>query len=244
MHKILYIFLLFISITISAIEEENPEVVKYKEFLELNNKTEDIIKLEGMQLEVNKGLSLLKNVQISLNSKTVSITNTTIFQLDVHPEYSTKIFLPQGANILNFDPSTAVKGIWFKWNKAKIQMLPDFISCSIDLTFEYEKKIYDITIIAEKYNISKKNNRDNIFYPKIILTLEKPLSPSEVLKLYKKCYGELPKKKATYFTHKEIIYKIEYDDFKAKNPMNDSNVEVIYENNIYKYKVTNGLNRT
>jgi hypothetical protein len=218
----------------------DPVFEENKNFIELYDKEDQIQQVEGMQLDVNKNLSLLKNMQLALKPKTISIVNTTIIKLELHPIYFTKIFLPQGANIVNFEPSIPMRHLDFKWNRAKIRPNPDFVACNIDLTFEYEGRFYDVSIFVEKYDVSRHNSEDNLFYPKILLTLNKPLSPIEVISLYRESYNELPKDELTYFQNKDLVYKIETGTLDDRNPLNTSNVEVLYSDKVFKYKVTNG----
>ncbi|MDY0292514.1 MAG: hypothetical protein RBR02_09300 [Desulfuromonadaceae bacterium] len=238
-----FFLILFIFFNLNLIAEDgvDEQFTTSKNFIELYDKEKDIQHLEGMEYDVNKNLNLMKNMQLSLKSKTISIINTTIIKIELHPLYFTKIFLPKDANIINFQPSVPMRHINYKWNRAMIRPNPDLIGCNIDLTFEYKNKVYDVTIFADKYDVSRDNSRDNVLYTKVILAMDNPLSPAETIELYRSSYGELPKEKLTYFQHNDIVYKIEYSDFNNKDPENSPNVQVLYNSDVFSYKVTNGV---
>lgn len=250
--SILTILILPLTLLSENLINENPEPIELPEdqkqiknlnTLFLNEK--DIQKMEGIKLHVNKNLSLLKNLQISLNSKIIPLHGTSIVQLELHPMHYTKIYLPKDSEIIYFKSAVPMKDITFKYNLATIRPNTDLIESSLDLRFKNGDQLYDVSIIASKYDVSKANAGDNLFYPKIILSLDKPLSPIDVIKTYRQSYGSLPKEKLTDIEHNNIAYKIEYSDFKYASPVNKNNVEILYFNDYgqpknFKYRVTVG----
>lgn len=218
----------------------SPKTLQMKKWMEngLNEKTYRDV--EGFQLNANKNFRLLKNLQVSLHPKVVPLFGSTTIQIDLHPIYGTKVYLPKGAEIIKLFSTENMKELTHLYNRADIRPRADFVSCSIDITYLYNNKIFDVTVIANKYDVSKLNNKDNIFYPKIILTLDKPLTPVDALKLYKQSYGDLPQESVVFFSHKNITYKIEKDSFVTPDPYHRPNATALYKGENHKYKISVG----
>lgn len=218
-----------------AIIEENTKV------LELYAKETELQQYAGIKQDVDKNLNELKNMQISMKTKNISISNNSIIQLDLHHIHFTKLYFPEGTTVVSSKPSTPFQDNSFFSNRVEIRPKNDLLQASISIMFVYKNKTYDITIVANKYDISNKRNKaDNIFYPKVNLSIDEPLKTSDILKSYRRDYEKFPDKQITFYEMTNKIYVIEKGDFKTSSPTNKPNAVVLYENELQKYKITLG----
>ena len=210
--------LLVIPNTYAATEKEQKINMENQRIIELLEKEKELQAIKGATMEVNKNLNDLKNMQISMKTKNISITNNSIIELDLHPIHFTKLYFPEGTTIFSSKPSTPFKDNTFFSNRVEIRPENDLLQASISISFIYENKTYDMTIIANKYDVSSNRNKaDNIFYPKINFLIDKPLEAKEVIKAFKNDYGTLPEKEITKKKKKKKKKENEKDNFKKKD---------------------------
>lgn len=217
---------------------DTEKLEKLNRFLSIGNpEMQDRLRsVEGKRIDIEESVMLIKNMNIATDIKTIAIAST-IQQIEIHPVYTTKIYLPVGAEILDLTPTVPFKVLEYSDNRAIIRPTSDFIAGDLDLVFLLNDKKYDITIFVKKYNTNN-NNATNLFYPKIELAIEKSLSPSEVLQNYKNLYTKLPTDKLTYFTYKGLMYEIYLVDNTSS-----FDVEAIVGMETFRYKIKNGANR-
>jgi hypothetical protein len=201
---------------------------------------QDIMDANKLKQDLMKSFNLLDNFQMSYYVKVIPIT-TTIQKIELHPLYTTKIYLPSGSKVISAPKSTspfAEMNCYEGRNRCDVRPLPDLVSASIDITFTYENKIYDLTIIAELYDNSlSQNKKTNLFYPKIAFSFEKELEPTKVIQLYKQNYKELPTDKVSYFSYRGIVYKIE---LLTEQDFLQVNATVLFNGEKYRYRVSTG----
>lgn len=218
-----------------AINEEN------RNFLELKEKEKEIQAITGVKYDVTKNLNEIKNVQIYYNTKDISISSSSIIKLDFHHAHFTKIYFPVGAVVVESKTSQEFKDNDIFSNRVELRPKPDLIQASVSISFIYKKKTYDVTIIANKYDVSNpRNNTDNVLYPKINLIIDNPLEPKEIIKKYRADYGKLPTNEFTAYKVGDKFYTIEYGDFNDDNPFNKPNLFVLFNQQIHKYKIALG----
>lgn len=212
-----------------------------KQFLNLQKNEKEIQVIKGITTDVTKNLSELKNFQIQLKTKKINLTSSSIIELDLHYMHFTKIYFPHGTIVTEVKSSAPLKDKSIFSNKVEIRPKEDFIQASISISFFYDNKNYDITIIANRYDVSNKRNiNDNKFYPKVELIITPPLTAVEVIKTYRADFGELPKKEVEQYSINNVIYTIQRSKFKKRNPLNKSSLSVFYNNETTKYKITQG----
>jgi len=217
---------------------DTEKLEKLNRFLSIGNPDmqDRLRNVEGKRIDIEESVMLIKNMNIATSVKTIAIAST-IQQIEIHPVYTTKIYLPAGAEILELTPTVPFKVLEYSDNRAIIRPTADFIAGDLDLVFLLNDKKYDMTIFVKKYNTNN-NNSTNLFYPKIELAIEKSLSPSEVLQSYKNLYTKLPTDKLTYFTYKGLMYEIYLVDNTSS-----FDVEAIVGMETFRYKIKNGANR-
>lgn len=242
--NILLALLLLLSTTNTYAVNEKQEAVDAQNqmLLELFEKENELQQIKGMQNEVNKNLNDLKNMQISTETKNISITNKSIIELDLHHVHFTKIYLPDGATIISSKSSTEFTNNDIFSNRVELRPTADLLQASISIMFVYNNKNYDVTIIANKYDISNHRNKgDNTFYPKVNFTIDTPIEPKNIIKSYRKDYDKLPDgNQPIFYKYDNKIYVIEKGEFKESSPTNKPNLYVLHDNKIHKYKITLG----
>lgn len=241
--KFRFVSLLFISLFTTCInaEENQAEIDKLEKlnrFLSIGNPEmqEKLQNIEGKRINIEESVMLIKNMNIASDIKRISVSST-INQLEIHPIYTTKIYLPVGAEILSLIPTVPFQVLEYSDNRAKIRPDSNFIAGDIDMVFLHNNKKYDMTIFVKKYDTSR-DNASNFFYPKVELVIEQTQTPSELLQNYKDLYGKLPTDKLTYFTFKGLLYEIYLVDKEER-----FDVEAIIGTETFRYKIKNGANR-
>lgn len=244
MKKVAYLCILFIVnfnfLQANTAEEKTKQI--NMAMYELIENEKEIQHIKGVELNVNKNLQDLKNIQIAMNTKNISILDSSIISLDFHHMHFTKLYFPIGTKVIEVKTSTEFLDKEMFSNRVELRPKDDLIQASVSISFIYNNKNYDITIIANKYDVSKKSNTiDNIFYPKIRFVVDKKLTPEEVLKRYRDSKdGKFPPDNSvTNFQIGNKIYTIEKDDF--ENTTKKPNLFVLHPiDKINKYRITLG----
>lgn len=217
-------------------EQQNEE--ENRRLLELKEKEKIVQTVKGIEQDVKKNLNELKNFQISMSTKNISISNTSIIDIDFHHMHFTKIYFPTGTTIIEAKATMPMKDIEIFSNRLELRPNHDLLQGSISVSFIYKSKPYDITIIANKYDISSNRNAfDNVFYPKINIIIEEPTKPKDIIKKYREDYGTLPTKPLTFFEIGTKVYIIERGTFETNDPNNKPNLFVLHQGETIKYKI-------
>lgn len=236
------ILISFLAIQLSANTQKQEKINQESQnFLELQEKEKEIQAVIGVTNDVKKNLNELKNMQIFMETKYISISNSPTIRLDLHPKHFTKLYFPKGAIVVESKSTQKFADNEIYSNRVELRPNDDLIQASISITYIYKKKTYDLTIIANKYDVSNnRNNSDNIFFPKISFTIEDTIKPKEIIKLYKKDYGRLPTLPFEAYRIGDKYFTITHEDFLNNDPLNKPNLFVIYNNKTYKYKISLG----
>ena len=241
-YGLLFTILVSLSASLFANAQKQQKIdEKNMEFLLLKEKEKQIQQINGVKYDVTKNLNEIKNVQIYMKTKDISISNTSIIKLDFHHAHFTKIYFPVGAVVVESKTTQEFKDNDIFSNRVELRPKADLIQASVSISFIYKKKTYDVTIIANKYDVSNtRNGTDNVLYPKINLVIDDVLNPNAIIKMYRKDYGKLPTDKFTAYRVGNKYYTIEYDDFDDNDPFNKPNLFVLYNQEIHKYKIALG----
>lgn len=215
----------------------NSEVEKVHQYMKLYNQDKKIRESEKENMDIKKSLMLLNNINISNKPKYITLFDSTVQYIKLHHIYTTKIYLPEGAEVKKVIPSADMKKVDHEANRIILQPKSDFVACDIDVPFLYNGKKYDLTIFANRYDNSNENNMENLFYPKIILSIKKELSPEEVLKHYKSVEKTFPFDINTFYHIAGIVYKIQRVSI-SDNKYNQEIIDV--DGKIYRYNITTG----
>jgi hypothetical protein len=138
----------------------------------------------------------------------------------VHPAYITVIQFPENTKIVDATTTLSVKRFIKRDNILEIQ--PAKMSDSGNAPVYYtdkDGKIHFIQLFFKTINPYK--GEKPTFYPTVVLTHSKILSPVRVLEKYRKVYGHYPQEPYTLFRYGGIVYVIQrskvYGDVRIGN---------------------------
>jgi len=151
-------------------------------------------------------LQLFKGIYVELYPKVEPIYPVVTVRL--HPSFITTVQLPAGVKILKAVASFKPKHFVFRDNVLEVQPTKDFVEGNAVVYYRDGEVVKQIQFFFKAVNPYSKVPVERIYYPQIVLTKDRVLSPIEVLESYRLRYGHYPEEN-TYFRLNGISYRIE-----------------------------------
>ena len=151
-------------------------------------------------------LQLFKGIYVELYPKVEPIY--PVITVRLHPSFITTIQLPPGVKILKAVASFKPKHFVFRDNMLEVQPTKDFVEGNAVVYYRDGTVVKQIQFFFKSVNPYSNVSVEKIFYPQVVLTKDRVLSPIEVLESYKLRYGHYPEEN-TYYRLKGISYRIE-----------------------------------
>jgi hypothetical protein len=140
-----------------------------------------------------------------VNYKPIIRPVSTMDQIMIHPYFTTTILLPKGSVISFVDMSSEMEVL--KWDQNTILLRPkkSFTIANFTVIYTLNEKNYVMNILAKYYERKDSEDRLNLVYS--YRDIEK-LDDLDVIQIYTKVYGELPKNNYNYIYIDDILYRI------------------------------------
>jgi hypothetical protein len=133
---------------------------------------------------------------------------STVDQIMLHPYFTTTILLPKGSVISFVDVSTQMEVLKWDQNTVLIRPKKDFTIANFTIIYSLGEKNYVMNVLSKYYERKDKEDRLNLVYSYRDVS---KLDDLEVVQIYAKVYGELPKKNYNYVYIDDILYRIIQD---------------------------------
>ncbi|MDR1285364.1 MAG: hypothetical protein LBJ88_04100 [Campylobacteraceae bacterium] len=140
-----------------------------------------------------------------VNYKPIIRPISTMDQIMIHPYFTTTVLLPKGSVISFVDMSSEMEVL--KWDQNTILLRPkkSFTIANFTVIYTLNEKNYVMNILAKYYERKDAEDRLNLVYS--YRDVEK-LDDLDVVQIYAKVYGELPKNNYNYVYIDDILYRI------------------------------------
>jgi hypothetical protein len=140
-----------------------------------------------------------------VNYKPIIRPISTMDQIMIHPYFTTTVLLPKGSVISFVDMSAEMEVL--KWDQNTILLRPkkSFTIANFTVIYTLNDKNYVMNILAKYYERKDIEDRLNLVYS--YRDVEK-LDDLDVVQIYTKVYGELPKNNYNYVYIDDILYRI------------------------------------
>jgi hypothetical protein len=179
------------------------EIKKF--YLDIN--PEEIKKVQ----ELNSNLTNVFNRidEALVNYKPAIRPISTVDQIMLHPLFTTSLLLPKGSVISFVDVSTEMEVL--KWDQNTILVRPkkDFTIANFTVIYTLNEKNYVLNVLSKYYERRDNEDRLNLVYS--YRDVDK-IEDLEVIQIYAKVYGTLPKKNYNYVYIDDILYRIIQDE--------------------------------
>ena len=144
-----------------------------------------------------------------VNYKPIIRPISTMDQIMAHPYFTTTLLLPKGSEISFVDMSSEMEVL--KWDQNTILLRPkkDFTIANLTIIYTLGDKNYVLNALVKHYERKHTEDRLNLIYS--YRDVEK-VDDLEVVQIYAKVYGELPKKQYNYVYIDDILYRIIEDE--------------------------------
>lgn len=144
-----------------------------------------------------------------VNYKPIIRPISTMDQIMAHPYFTTTLLLPKGSEISFVDMSSEMEVL--KWDQNTILLRPkkDFTIANLTVIYTLNEKNYVLNVLVKYYERKHTEDRLNLVYS--YRNVEK-IDDLEVVQIYAKVYGELPKKQYNYVYIDDILYRIIEDE--------------------------------
>lgn len=144
-----------------------------------------------------------------VNYKPIIRPISTMDQIMAHPYFTTTLLLPKGSEISFVDMSSEMEVL--KWDQNTILLRPkkSFTIANLTVIYALNEKNYVMNVLVKYYERKHTEDRLNLVYS--YRNVEK-VDDLEVIQIYSKVYGELPKKQYNYVYIDDILYRIIEDE--------------------------------
>lgn len=144
-----------------------------------------------------------------VNYKPIIRPISTMDQVMAHPYFTTTLLLPKGSEISFVDMSSEMEVL--KWDQNTVLLRPkkDFTIANLTIIYSLNNKNYVLNVLVKYYERKHTEDRLNLVYS--YRDVEKK-ADLEVVKIYAKVYGELPKQQYNYVYIDDILYRIIEDE--------------------------------
>jgi hypothetical protein len=134
---------------------------------------------------------------------------STVDQIMLHPYFTTTLLLPKGSVISFVDVSTEMEVLKWDQNTVLVRPKKDFTIANFTVIYSLNEKNYVLNVLSKYYERRDTEDRLNLVYS--YRDVDK-IEDLEVIQIYAKVYGELPKKNYNYVYIDDILYRIILDE--------------------------------